>query len=92
MHLVGCDSTQQVTTLPNGRKRTSQQGGNQTSLLIVFDRLSDFLLTGSVVDCGQRPLFEKKNKQDAKEGELLESYRGSRIVGGDDAEVASAPW
>lgn len=43
-------------------------------------------------DCGQRPLFEKKNKQDAKEGELLESYRASRIVGGIDAEVASAPW
>ncbi|XP_070814235.1 prothrombin [Chaetodon trifascialis] len=42
--------------------------------------------------CGQRPLFEKINKMDAKEGELLESYRDKRIVGGDDAEVASAPW
>ncbi|XP_028990073.1 prothrombin [Betta splendens] len=42
--------------------------------------------------CGERPLFEKKSKTDAKEHELLESYRESRIVGGDDAEVASAPW
>uniref|UniRef100_A0A3Q3Q1C0 Prothrombin n=2 Tax=Monopterus albus TaxID=43700 RepID=A0A3Q3Q1C0_MONAL len=43
-------------------------------------------------ECGQRPLFEKKGKKDAKEDELLESYRGERIVGGNDAEVASAPW
>ncbi|XP_070711773.1 prothrombin [Pempheris klunzingeri] len=42
--------------------------------------------------CGERPLFEKLNKQDVKEAELLESYRDKRIVGGDDAEVASAPW
>nr|BAM36362.1 coagulin factor II [Oplegnathus fasciatus] len=42
--------------------------------------------------CGERPLFEKQNKQDAKEAELLESYREQRIVGGDDADVASAPW
>uniref|UniRef100_UPI003AAD7A49 prothrombin n=1 Tax=Centroberyx gerrardi TaxID=166262 RepID=UPI003AAD7A49 len=42
--------------------------------------------------CGERPLFEKQGKQDAKEKELLDSYRGSRIVGGDAAEVASAPW
>lgn len=42
--------------------------------------------------CGERPLFEKLNKQDAKENELLESYREKRIVGGDNAEVASAPW
>ncbi|KAM9836155.1 prothrombin [Aulostomus maculatus] len=42
--------------------------------------------------CGQRPLFEKVGHEDAKEKELLESYRGQRIVGGDDAEVASAPW
>uniref|UniRef100_A0ABZ3NPN7 Prothrombin n=1 Tax=Gadus morhua TaxID=8049 RepID=A0ABZ3NPN7_GADMO len=31
-------------------------------------------------------------KEDAKESELLESYQGSRIVGGDDAEEASSPW
>ncbi|KAK2857204.1 hypothetical protein Q5P01_005939 [Channa striata] len=43
-------------------------------------------------ECGERPLFEKVNKKDAKEDELLESYRDKRIVGGDDAEVASAPW
>ncbi|XP_068612481.1 prothrombin [Brachionichthys hirsutus] len=42
--------------------------------------------------CGQRPLFEKLNKQDANEAELLESYREQRIVGGDSAEAASAPW
>lgn len=50
------------------------------------------LLAGCVAVCGQRPLFEKLNKKDAKEAELLESYREQRIVGGDDAEVASAPW
>ncbi|XP_038569534.1 prothrombin isoform X3 [Micropterus salmoides] len=43
-------------------------------------------------ECGQRPLFELKAKQDKKEVELLDSYREQRIVGGDDAEVASAPW
>ncbi|CAI5638749.1 unnamed protein product [Oreochromis niloticus] len=43
-------------------------------------------------DCGQRPLFEKISKTDQKEAELLESYAGARIVGGDDAEVGSAPW
>ncbi|XP_041822567.1 prothrombin [Chelmon rostratus] len=42
--------------------------------------------------CGVRPLFEKQNKMDTKEEELLESYRGQRIVLGDDADVASAPW
>ncbi|KAM7365834.1 hypothetical protein PAMP_016736 [Pampus punctatissimus] len=42
--------------------------------------------------CGERPLFEKQGKMDSKENELLESYRDKRIVGGDDAEVASAPW
>ncbi|XP_056444820.1 prothrombin [Gadus chalcogrammus] len=42
--------------------------------------------------CGERPLFEKVQKEDAKESELLESYQGSRIVGGDDAEEASSPW
>lgn len=43
-------------------------------------------------ECGRRPLFEQINKKDASEDELLESYREKRIVGGDDAEVASAPW
>uniref|UniRef100_A0AAQ4NTF4 Prothrombin n=1 Tax=Gasterosteus aculeatus aculeatus TaxID=481459 RepID=A0AAQ4NTF4_GASAC len=42
--------------------------------------------------CGERPLFEKLKKKDRNEAELLESYRQERIVGGDDAEVASAPW
>lgn len=42
--------------------------------------------------CGERPLFEKLNKKDAKEDELLESYREKRIIGGDNAEQASAPW
>ncbi|XP_034035444.1 prothrombin isoform X1 [Thalassophryne amazonica] len=43
-------------------------------------------------DCGMRPMFEKLGKEDAKEKELLESYRGGRIVGGDKAEEGSAPW
>uniref|UniRef100_A0A671UFW5 Prothrombin n=1 Tax=Sparus aurata TaxID=8175 RepID=A0A671UFW5_SPAAU len=43
-------------------------------------------------NCGKRPLFEQKAIKDKKEDELLASYRESRIVGGDDAEVASAPW
>ncbi|XP_040029645.2 prothrombin [Gasterosteus aculeatus] len=42
--------------------------------------------------CGERPLFEKLKKKDRNEAELLESYRQERIVGGDDAQVASAPW
>ncbi|XP_039907654.1 prothrombin isoform X1 [Simochromis diagramma] len=41
-------------------------------------------------DCGQRPLFEKISKKDQNEAELVQSY--GRIVGGDDAEVGSAPW
>ncbi|XP_016099655.1 prothrombin-like [Sinocyclocheilus grahami] len=43
-------------------------------------------------ECGVRPMFEKVNKEDKNEKELLMSYTGSRIVGGDEAEVASAPW
>lgn len=43
-------------------------------------------------DCGVRPLYEKINKEDKNEKELLKSYTGSRIVRGDEAEVASAPW
>lgn len=58
----------------------------------MFDHLSKFLLTSCIADCGQRPLFEKISKTDQKEAELLESYAGARIVGGDDAEVGSAPW
>lgn len=50
------------------------------------------VLAGYVADCGLRPLFEKAGKKDAKEDDLVESYREKRIVGGDDAEVASAPW
>uniref|UniRef100_A0A3P9C2B7 Coagulation factor II (thrombin) n=1 Tax=Maylandia zebra TaxID=106582 RepID=A0A3P9C2B7_9CICH len=42
-------------------------------------------------DCGQRPLFEKKNKTDANEACMLFS-RWCRIIQDDDAEVASAPW
>lgn len=49
-------------------------------------------LAAPVTVCGQRPLFENINKKDAKEMELLESYREQRIVGGNDAEVGSAPW
>uniref|UniRef100_A0A671RPU6 Prothrombin n=1 Tax=Sinocyclocheilus anshuiensis TaxID=1608454 RepID=A0A671RPU6_9TELE len=43
-------------------------------------------------ECGVRPLFEKINKEDKNEKELLMSYSGTRIVGGEEAEVASAPW
>ncbi|KAJ8344200.1 hypothetical protein SKAU_G00315290 [Synaphobranchus kaupii] len=42
--------------------------------------------------CGQRPKFEQQNKGDETEKELLDSYRGGRIVKGKDAEVGSAPW
>ncbi|XP_057685595.1 prothrombin [Corythoichthys intestinalis] len=42
--------------------------------------------------CGERPMFEKLGKEDGNEKELEESYRQQRIVGGTDAEVASAPW
>lgn len=43
-------------------------------------------------ECGVRPLFEKISKEDKNEKELLMSYTGSRIVGGEEAETASAPW
>ncbi|XP_067295582.1 prothrombin [Pseudorasbora parva] len=43
-------------------------------------------------ECGVRPLFEKINKEDKNEKDLLMSYSGSRIVGGAEAEIASAPW
>lgn len=49
-------------------------------------------LSTPVAVCGQRPLFENKNKKDQNELELLASYREQRIVGGNEAEVASAPW
>ncbi|XP_064169644.1 prothrombin [Anguilla rostrata] len=42
--------------------------------------------------CGERPKFERENKQDSTEEELLESYRAGRIVKGKEAEVGSAPW
>ncbi|XP_062270995.1 LOW QUALITY PROTEIN: prothrombin-like, partial [Scomber scombrus] len=38
------------------------------------------------------PCSRVRAKKDKKEEELLESYREQRIVGGDDADVASAPW
>nr|XP_046237784.1 prothrombin [Scatophagus argus] len=73
---------------------TSQTEGRERSVLgpkkkLVFSPRS-FGQGESV--CGQRPLFENHGKKDAKEDELLESYRDKRIVGGDNAEVASAPW
>ncbi|XP_069077795.1 prothrombin isoform X2 [Pleurodeles waltl] len=43
-------------------------------------------------DCGLRPLFEKTQKADKSEQELLDSYIGGRIVKGEDAEPGSAPW
>ncbi|KAG8519568.1 Prothrombin, partial [Galemys pyrenaicus] len=43
-------------------------------------------------DCGLRPLFEKKMKQDKTEQELLDSYIEGRIVHGLDAEIGVAPW
>ncbi|KAK3528122.1 hypothetical protein QTP86_023845 [Hemibagrus guttatus] len=43
------------------------------------------------LECGERPMFEKLNKQDETEKELLESYQ-KRIVHGKTAEVGSAPW
>ncbi|XP_069479301.1 prothrombin [Ambystoma mexicanum] len=42
--------------------------------------------------CGIRPLFEKENKADKSEQQLLDSYIGGRVVHGEDAEQGSAPW
>ncbi|XP_049426364.1 prothrombin [Epinephelus fuscoguttatus] len=73
---------------------TDTEGGQERSVLTparrTFFNPRTFGQGESV--CGERPLFEKQNKVDAKENELLDSYREKRIVGGDDAEVASAPW
>ncbi|KAM3857280.1 prothrombin [Diretmus argenteus] len=75
-------------------KEVVESGGRERSVLPTA-RKSFFsprsFGTGEGV-CGERPLFEKLGKTDPKENELLESYRGSRIVGGDAAEPASAPW
>uniref|UniRef100_A0A8C4RU87 Prothrombin n=1 Tax=Erpetoichthys calabaricus TaxID=27687 RepID=A0A8C4RU87_ERPCA len=43
-------------------------------------------------NCGKRPLFEKINKEDATDKELLQSYVKERVVGGKDAKEGSAPW
>ncbi|XP_031175699.1 prothrombin [Sander lucioperca] len=72
---------------------TSETGGQQRSVLTnrkSFFQPRTFGQGESV--CGERPLFEKIKKVDGKEAELLESYQEKRIVGGDGAEVASAPW
>lgn len=72
---------------------TSETEGRERSVLTtrkLFFKTETFGQGESV--CGERPLFEALQKKDAKEDELLESYREQRIVGGDDAEVGSAPW
>ncbi|XP_062845539.1 prothrombin [Trichomycterus rosablanca] len=43
------------------------------------------------LECGVRPMFEKINKADGTEEELIKSYE-KRIVNGENAEVGSAPW
>ncbi|NP_001279424.1 prothrombin precursor [Callorhinchus milii] len=43
------------------------------------------------MECGLRPLFERINKKDSGEDELIESLSG-RIVHGTDAQRGSAPW
>lgn len=72
----------------------SEAGGQERSVLA--PRRTNFFNPRSFGQgeelCGVRPLFEKQSKQDKKEDELMDSYREKRIVGGDDAEVASAPW
>ncbi|XP_008301639.1 prothrombin [Stegastes partitus] len=77
-----------------GEEQTTETAGMERSVLGPAKKLffNPRTFGQGESDCGQRPLFEKKNKQDAKEEELLASYRGKRIVGGNDAEVASAPW
>ncbi|XP_020374241.2 prothrombin [Rhincodon typus] len=42
-------------------------------------------------ECGLRALFERRNKEDEGEKEMLESLKG-RIVHGKNAEIGSAPW
>uniref|UniRef100_A0A3Q3F7B7 Prothrombin n=1 Tax=Labrus bergylta TaxID=56723 RepID=A0A3Q3F7B7_9LABR len=72
----------------------TESGGQERSVLKpgrkMFFNTQSFGEGESV--CGERPLFELQGKKDTKEDELLESYRDKRIVGGDDAEVGSAPW
>ncbi|KAI3366194.1 hypothetical protein L3Q82_010012 [Scortum barcoo] len=74
-------------------EQTTETEGRERSVLstrTTFFNVRTFGQGESV--CGERPLFEMKNKKDTKEAELLESYREQRIVGGDNADVASAPW
>uniref|UniRef100_A0A673XQN6 Prothrombin n=1 Tax=Salmo trutta TaxID=8032 RepID=A0A673XQN6_SALTR len=68
-----------------GRERTTLSGPRQS----FFSPRS--FGSGELV-CGERPMFEKISKKDGREQELIDSYQGSRIVKGIDAEVASAPW
>ncbi|XP_029282560.1 prothrombin [Cottoperca gobio] len=79
------DQLVEFTSETGGRERSVMQPGKK-----LFFKPQTFGEGESV--CGERPLFEKLNKKDAKENELMESYAEKRIVGGDDAEVASAPW
>ncbi|XP_036391610.1 prothrombin [Megalops cyprinoides] len=69
----------------DGRERTVISGPKKT-----FMNPRSFG-AGELV-CGERPFFEKTKKEDQNEQELLESYQGSRIVKGTDAEIGSAPW
>uniref|UniRef100_A0A3B3RGG3 Prothrombin n=1 Tax=Paramormyrops kingsleyae TaxID=1676925 RepID=A0A3B3RGG3_9TELE len=68
-----------------GQKRTFDSGPRKA----FFDASS---FGDGELECGERPMFEKETKQDQNEKELLESYGGTRIVKGLDAEVGSAPW
>ncbi|XP_051283059.1 prothrombin [Dicentrarchus labrax] len=77
-----------------GEDTTSETEGRERSVLGPKKKIffSPRTFGQGESECGERPLFEKMNRADTKEAELLESYRDKRIVGGDDAEVASAPW
>nr|XP_019969401.1 PREDICTED: prothrombin [Paralichthys olivaceus] len=79
---------------PLGQESTSQTEGRERSVLGQNRRTIFNVRTfgNGENECGQRPLFEKKGIKDKKEEELLESYRDKRIVGGDEAELGSAPW